>query len=129
MAGRMELKHAAGLSLAMGVVLILGGPIRISAPSYEAISNLGGCYVWGSVYLLIGAILAGTDSRRVLRWALLAGAVAYAMLSVAFIITAFRYPTSNLTAIVVYGAVASFHAVGSERVRRGMWLTLPPGRR
>lgn len=110
------------LSLAMGAALILGGPQRVSSPAYETIANLGGCYVWGSIYLLVGAVLWATVHNRLwLRWSLLIAAVAYAMLAAAFAIAAFRHSESQITAIVAYGWIASLHVIASEKTRTGRW--------
>lgn len=108
----------------MGGAFILGGPQRVSTPLYELITTQGGCYVWGSIFFLIGALVLGTTYNPIaLRWVLLTGAVAYLVLAIAFTVAAFRYPDAGITASVAYGWISVVHVFASERARTGPWRT------
>jgi hypothetical protein len=119
----------AALSLLMGIALIAGGPARISAPAYQMMVQLGGSNTWGAVFLYVGlSILIGirlwSRWKGLLRWAFLYGAATYLALAIEFVVTAIKFPQSNLTAMIAYGWIALAHVVVSERIRQEAWYWL-----
>lgn len=112
------------VAVAMGLAFILGGPTRVSVSAYMVVQETGGPYVWGAWFLVCG-VLTAVAPRGGLRWALLLGASAFAVLCAAFTLAAITSPTANFTGTVAYAFITVLHAMASERVREERSWTLP----
>jgi predicted neutral ceramidase superfamily lipid hydrolase len=93
--------------LVQGVLILVGGTARFSAPGYTAALAVPGApAIWGVIIILCGVLMvAGVSSRRNRLTAL--GAALASVWSFFFAITFLRsaidIPEANLTAIAAYG--------------------------
>lgn len=111
---------AAAMTFNLGVVLLLGGPVRVAASAYRIIYDYGGPFVYGSAFVGTAIItaLCAWKAKRFLSLALLMQAVPYAAFSISFAMAAFRYSDANLTAAPIYAWIAIMHAVLSTVARK-----------
>lgn len=111
---------AAGMTVHIGIVLILGGPNRVSAHAYEPIAQYGGPAVWGAAFTITGVFTAVCVGwwHRMLRWALLAQAIPYAATSVSFALTSAEYPDVILIASPMFAWITLAHGFLSDYARK-----------
>lgn len=111
---------AAGMTLNLGLVLLVGGPGRITATAYRLIHDYGGAVGYGLAFVGTAAatMLCAWKARRLLSWALLAQALPYAAFAISFAVAAFRFSDANLTAAPIYGWICVMHAVLSKVARK-----------
>jgi len=116
--------QASVLALLLGMVLLIGGPDRISGPSYTTVVATGGEFVWGVGFLVLALIF--WICSKVLQWGLfqayMTAATAYLLFAVAFIDAARSIDSAGLTGIVVYGWVAWVHVLAAASVSEGKLL-------
>ena len=109
------------LSFLLGFALVLGGPTRASAYCYNVITIQGGVYVWGTVFMVLGVgLIVSVNLPEMMSWLLLAGVVAYTVLSLAFLAAAITHPTANYTGQVAYGWIAAMHWCAFTKTRRAI---------
>ena len=96
----------AGYALVQGLLILLGGTERFSAPGYRAALQVPGApAVWGVVILLAGMILIAGKAMRRNRVASVGAGIASVwsfLFGVAFFRSAMAFPDANLTAIATY---------------------------
>jgi hypothetical protein len=122
---RLTSRILGGFGVGLGLVIILGGPDRFTAPSLAVARQVPGQqYTWGAVAAAAGiAILVGGIRRA---WTvLLAGTVALALwctfFAVSVALAALIDPHAPFTGVVTYGTLALIaisHSVGLAQGRR-----------
>lgn len=113
--------QASILALLLGVVLLIGGPDRISGPSYTTVVATGGEVVWGVGFLVLSLIF--WVCSKIIHWGLfqayMTAATAYLLLAVALADAARSLDTAGLTGVVVYGWVAWVHVLAAASIGEG----------
>jgi hypothetical protein len=107
-AQRFIVRVLAGISIAFGLSLLIGGTARFeSSPTFAYASAMPGSYrTWGVAALLVGA---GTYAasfhwrRRPVMWGLLAQCVLFAFFTVTIAVSAVQDPITPFTGVVIYG--------------------------
>lgn len=111
----------AAMCLNVGLVLVLGGPQRVSVKAYSVVAHYGGDDVWGWMFIACGLLTmlcVWRKHHRFMRWALLIQALPFLALAISFTIASVRYPEANLTAGPVYTWIAAAHVLLSDFARR-----------
>lgn len=103
----------AAAALGLGLVLLFGGPDRVSAPAWEYVRNTPGSSTsWGSLWCALGTLIAfsrATDTRVSWYTAHVHGVTgtAYFLFGGLFLFSAFESEQASLTAIPTYGLLAA----------------------
>ncbi len=103
-------------TMLVGFLILIGGPIRFSAPSFAAARAIAPWWAWGLVLGGAGLIALVGIAMRQPWWCRIGHAgssVGYAFLVFTFIQSAIHYPTTALTGIGIYGSLAVLHALGA----------------
>jgi hypothetical protein len=121
----------AGCGLALGLVLLLGGPTRFGSRSFDTLRAVpGGVGTWGAVGLVGGAVmLFGSWTARV-RSVQTGAAVLvgwHAFFALTFTVAAIRTGTTSLTGCVTYAACAAWGGLMLSALREAGRST-PSGR-
>lgn len=107
------------LNIGLGVVLLIGSPLRTSTPSLAAARDLMPMKAWGGAFLLGGIICLGAHhAGRRGALAVAVGAGIHAVWAATLIHSATWDQRAALTGIVVYGWLAFLHAVTGIRLAR-----------
>lgn len=115
------------LSIALGVVLTVGGPVRFSERSFDGPRALvewapfQAHYVWGAAFLLYSMALVAALGRPRAIHVLRLGLVVYFFLAAGFIGSAIGAPDANLLLAVVLLAVGVLHALLSDHFQTKGW--------
>lgn len=118
--------RAALLAGPLGIVMLLGGPVRVSGPSFDTVRDTGGEVVWGVGFLLLSVVLLSASHWRsrqgdVLFHAYMTAATGYGLFVAAFVSSAVQLETAGLTGIVVYSWVAYLHMMAAVAAPPGFW--------
>lgn len=107
------------LNVGLGVVLLLGDPLRTSAPSFSAAKEIMPIPAWGLLFLT-GAAVCAVASRHGSRGAVLVavGGGIHAFWAAALLQAALRDSRVAFTGVVVYGWVAALHLTTGIRLAR-----------
>lgn len=107
------------LNVSLGVVLLLGGPLRTSAASFDTVKMLLPIPAWGLLFLLGGLICALAADRGRIGAALVGvGAGIHACWAVALLDAAEHNDRAALTGIVIYAWAALLHFTTARRLAR-----------
>jgi hypothetical protein len=115
------------LSIALGVVVSLGGAERFSEPSFDgprAIVQwmpIEEHYVWGAMLLVFSLALVGALGRGVAIHVLRVGLVVYFFLAAGFIGSAIVEPTASLILSVVFLGIGTAHALLADHFDARGW--------
>lgn len=98
----------AAMTFSLGLVLVFGGPRRVSASAYWLVATAGGPIAWGTCFIVTALlnILAVWKCHGALRWTVLIQAFGYAGLAFSFLVAAITFPDANLTAAPIYGWIS-----------------------
>lgn len=100
----------AGLNIGLGLVLVLGGPLRTSNAAFDTARAVAPIHVWGAGFLLCGLLSwAVINKPHAGQWLLVLGGSLYTFWGTAFILSALHSATAGLTGIVVYLWLALLH--------------------
>jgi len=121
--------YLAALALALAMAFFNSPETRLSADAYWAVNATGGGRVWGTLFMVTGLMLTifSIKSLPHLRTSFIIASVPYFLLCGAFIASAAKFDTANLTAPVVYAWIAIVH-LRMARTTRNMYLGLWPPR-
>lgn len=105
----------------LGCALLVGGPDRISGPSFTAMRELGGHIPWGLAFVLVGVLLASgaTLSRRAMFIILSVAGATHFFLMLCLASAVPLTDSAALTGIPTYLAVAFWHVSQAEIYRSG----------
>jgi hypothetical protein len=110
----------AAMTISIGLVLILGGPQRVSSNAYSLVYQLGDDFA-GGIFLVCGlltALCVWRKCHRFMRWALLIEALPFLALAISFTYASVKFPDANLTAGPVYTWISAAHVLLSDFARR-----------
>lgn len=112
----LGLRLLAALNAGIGAALLVGGPDRTSAASFDVVEDLFPIKVWGVLFLL-GAVVVLSAPR--LRWGPVlvgVGAGVHAAWFAAFLLGAVSNTSASLTAPVIFGWTTVVHIVTGQRL-------------
>lgn len=107
------------VNVGLGVVLLLGDPLRTSSPSFASARQLLPIAVWGLLFLVGGIVCACAASIRTHGAVMVAGgAGVHAFWAVSLAAAAKADEHAALTGVVVYAWIALCHLVTGIRLAR-----------
>lgn len=104
---------AAFSTLAVGLLIFAGGPVRFSTPGFATARGIAPWWGWAAAMVLAGLLATvGAIAHRM--WMARIGhslaSLVYFFLVTTFIVSAYNSPTTALTGIGIYTGFAALHA-------------------
>jgi hypothetical protein len=112
-------------NLLLGTLILLGGAIRMSGPSFIHVISVAPYWFWGSLFIAAGlstlcgqfAAMPGGQRRSTRIWMIryghsIGGVVCFYFV-VAFCVGAYQILSTSLTGIAAYATLGTLHAVAA----------------